>query len=194
MRKNSVFILAVSLSWLLAGCSAADKAGAAADVKRENPTCSFENVTEVLQTTNLTAAGNTALPENLPDTPATAESLTGEGGYLLLGCLPEADIALYCDNLEERNQVYLRYGEAFQKFEQKVWTDPTVLPELSVQDQDEDGVKEIAVRYLRHEGEYFDGETTSPGLVCEFVIYRWDENKWTDIHFSSSGPICIAAE
>lgn len=129
-----------------------------------------------------------SLPKDLPGKLATPEDLTGKGGYLLLAEIPEEDIALYCDNLEERNQVYIRYGEHFQAFDQQVWTDPTVLPELTWGDWDEDGKQDLSAKYLWHEGIYFDGEKTSPGLVYEFVVYQWEKEQWTDIHFTSGGP------
>lgn len=128
------------------------------------------------------------LPENLPEVLASAGDVDGSGGYLMIGAMPEADIALYCDNLEERNSAYIRYGEHFQRFGQEAWTDPAVLPELDWRDWDEDGTMELVVKYLRHEGTFFDGESVSPGLVYELVVYKWDETRWTDIHFSSGGP------
>lgn len=131
------------------------------------------------------------LMEYLPTTLAKMEDIDGSGGYLLIGEIPEADIALYCDNLEDRDMAYIRYGEHFQAFQQKAWMDPTVLPELDWQDWDDDGAMELVVKYLRHEGTFFDGQSASPGLVCEMVVYKWDENQnqWTDIHFYSSGGL-----
>ncbi len=129
--------------------------------------------------------------EDLPTALAKMEDIDGSGGYLLIGELAEADIALYCDNSEDRDMAYIRYGEHFQAFQQKALIDPTVLPELDWQDWDDDGAMELVVKYLRHEGTYFDGQSASPGLVCEMVVYKWDENQnqWTDIHFYSSGGL-----
>lgn len=131
------------------------------------------------------------LMEDLPTTLAKMEDIDGSGGYLLIGEIAEPDIALYCDNSEDRNMAYIRYGEHFQAFQQKAWIDPTVLPELDWQDWDDDGAMELVVKYLWHEGTYFDGQSASPGLVCEMVVYKWDENQnqWTDIHFYSSGGL-----
>lgn len=123
------------------------------------------------------------LPDNLPMNLATSLDINGEGGYLLLGNIPDEGIAIYCDNLEERNQVYIQYGEHFQMFEQKAWEDPTILPELDWEDWDEDGNMDLIVKYLRHEGTYFDGKTSSPGTVYEEVVYQWNGACWTDIHF-----------
>lgn len=129
--------------------------------------------------------------EDLPTALAKMEDIDGSGGYLLIGEIAEADIALYCDNSEDRDMAYIRYGEHFQAFQQKAWIDPTVLPELDWQDWDDDGAMDLVVKYLWHEGTYFDGQSASPGLVCEMVVYKWDENQnqWTDIHFYSSGGL-----
>lgn len=129
--------------------------------------------------------------EDLPTALAKMEDMDGSGGYLLIGEIVAADIALYCDNSEDRDMAYIRYGEHFQAFQQKAWIDPTVLPELDWQDWDDDGAMELVVKYLRHEGTYFDGQSASPGLVCEMVVYKWDENQnqWSDIHFYSSGGL-----
>lgn len=62
-----------------------------------------------------------------------------------------------------------------------------IFPELSFEDWDGDGMKELVVKYLRHEGSYFDGNSVSPGLVYELVIYEWDGERWDDMHFSSGG-------
>lgn len=132
-----------------------------------------------------------AVPEGLPETLASADDLDRNGGYLLIGKITEPEIALYCDNNATRNKVYIRYGEHFQAFDQEAWLDPTVLPELSA-DTDEEGVLTLTVKYLRHEGTYFDGETSSPALVCEQVLYRWENDAWTDIHITSGGPMQTA--
>lgn len=129
--------------------------------------------------------GELTLPDNLPTTLATESDINGEGGYLLLGSIPDENIAIYCDNSEERNQVYIRYGDHFQAFEQKAWEDPTILPELEWTDWDGDGNKDLIVKYLRHEGTYFDGETSQPGIVYEKVVYQWNGESWTDIHFTA---------
>ena len=128
-----------------------------------------------------------SLPDGLPTAPAAPGDLDASGGYLLLGEIPEEDLALYCDNAPERTRAYLRYGESFQAFDQDAWADPTILPELEWADWDEDGTMDLIVKYLRHQGAYFDGTTTLPGLVCEEVVYQWDGSRWTDIHFYSGG-------
>ncbi len=182
MKRNVAFALALALLLALAGCEKKPDGSQTTPGPAPTPTPPAE-----------AAAPEEAdeLPDALPDKLATAEDLTGEGGYLLLGEVPEEDIALYCDNLEERNRAYIRYGEHFQTFDQQVWPDPTVLPELTWDDWDEDGQRELTVKYLRHEGTYFDGEKYEPGLVYEQVVYEWDEAQqtWTDIHFHSSGPV-----
>lgn len=129
------------------------------------------------------------LPENLPTTLASAKDINAGGGYLLIGELPEENIRLYCDNSEERNKVYIQYEEHFQMFEQKALIDPTILPELNYTDWDEDGVMDLVVDYLRHEGTYFDGKTNLPGVVGERVVYQWNGEQWMDIHFTSGGPL-----
>ena len=124
------------------------------------------------------------LPNDLPVKLATSSDINdGESRYLLLGKIPNENIAIYCDNSEERNRVYIQYGEHFQMFEQKAWEDPTILPEIAWEDWDEDGNKDLIVKYLRHEGTYFDGETFSKGIVYEEVVYQWNGEYWTDIHF-----------
>ncbi len=195
MKKSAAFVLALALVRALAGCD--KKPDGAQTTPSSAPTPTPPVGSAAPEETD-------ERPDDLPDELATAEDLTGEGGYLLLGkayapiaCprptpteeTPE-EVALYCDNLEERNRVYLQYGEHFQAFEQLAWPDPTVLPELTWDDWDEDGERELTVKYLRHEGTYFDGEKYEPGLVYEQVVYQWDEAQqtWTDIHFHSSGP------
>jgi len=174
MKRNLVLALAFILAFTLTGCGG----------EPAEPASAPAPLTETAEP----SAPEETVPDGLPDTLASEEDLTGEGGYLLLGEIPEEDIALYCDNLEERNQVYLRYGEHFQSFEQPVWSDPTVLPELSWEDWDEDGQMDLCVKYLRHEGVYFDGEKNTPGLVHEFVVYQWKDGQWIDLHFTSGGP------
>lgn len=129
------------------------------------------------------------LPEDLPTELAHADDLDGAGGYLLIGQVPEADIALYCDNDQIRSQVYIRFGTHFQAFGQEAWIDPTLLPEVSWTDWDGDGERDLVVDYLRHQGTYFDGTTTSPGIVGEQVVYQWDGSRWTDLHFFSGGGL-----
>jgi len=172
---NGKTVLALALVFALVGCSSQSDISATPAPLVETAVFPIPEETS-------------SLPKDLPDKLAEANDLTGEGGYLLLGEIPEEDIALYCDNLEDRNHVYLRYGEHFQTFEQQVWTDPTILPELAWDDWDGDGKPDLSVKYLRHEGIYFDGEKTSPGLVYEFVVYQWKEGRWIDIHFTSGGP------
>ena len=129
------------------------------------------------------------LPPDLPTALASEADLTGEGGYLLLGEAAEGEIGLYCDNAKERTQVYLRYGTHFQAFSQSgVWTDPDLFPKVAWYDWDGDGAADLVVDYLRYEGVYFDGETASPGIVGEQVVYQWDGAQWTDLHFGSGGP------
>lgn len=123
------------------------------------------------------------LPENLPVNLATPSDVDDKGGYLLLGSIPDEKVAIYCTNSEDRNQVFIQYGEHFQMFPQKAWEDPTILPELTWADWDEDGTMDLIIKYLRHEGTYFDGETSSSGTVYEEVIYQWNGEYWTDIHF-----------
>lgn len=127
--------------------------------------------------------GELQLPDSLPTILTTESDINGEGGYLLLGNIPDENIAIYCDNSEERHRVYIQYGEHFQAFEQKAWEDPTILPELEWKDWDGDGNMDLIVKYLRHEGTYFDGEASQPGIVYEEVVYQWNGEAWTDIHF-----------
>lgn len=115
------------------------------------------------------------LPENLPKTLADESDLDENGGYLLLGEVPEADIALYCDNAAERNYAYLRCGEHFQAFPEDVWPDPTVLPELAWNEE----TGELTILYYRHQGTYFDGESCSPALVHYEKIYTQEGSQWT---------------
>lgn len=131
-------------------------------------------------------------PEGLPTALATPEDMDGSGGYLLLGEVPEADVALYCENDEARSRACLRYGTHFQAFDQQACPDPTVLPQLLWADWDGDNQPDLTVRYLRHEGVYFDGKDYSPGLVCEEVVYLWEGDHWKDLHFRSSGPLKTA--
>lgn len=42
-----------------------------------------------------------------------------------------------------------------------------VMPELSFEDWNGDGQKDLVVNYLSDEGVYFDGKAKSPGLVYE---------------------------
>lgn len=116
---------------------------------------------------------------------ASAEDLNDAGGYLLIGAVPEEDISIYCENAETRDWVYIRYGTHIQSFRQEAWADPTILPRVEWQDWDGDGNNELVVDYLRHEGEYFDGKAASTGVVGERVVYRWDGEKWTELHFSN---------
>jgi len=200
MKRNVVFALAiVSVFALIGGNSkpnrtqatlpAVDPSSAGMETSKTKPDTATTPAPPAETTIIPLLEDTSSLPKDLPDELATEEELTGKGGYLLLGEIPEEDIAVYCDNLEERRQVYIRYGEHFQAFEQQVWPDPTVLPELIWDDWDEDGREELSVKYLRHEGIYFDGEKTSPGLVYEFVVYQWENEQWRDIHFTSGGPI-----
>lgn len=125
------------------------------------------------------------LPADLPDTLARAEGLDRSGGYLLLGVLPELDIALYCDNAQVRDTAHLRYGEHFQSFDQEIWSDPTVLPRLTWSDGADGALPGLAVHYLSHQGTFFDGERYHPGLAGEEVVCQWDGTQWTDVHFRS---------
>lgn len=123
-----------------------------------------------------------------PSVLASAKDLNGDGGYLLIGEVPEEDIGIYCDNSEIRDRVFIRYKSHIQSFQQDAWVDPTILPKVEWLDWDNDGKDDLVIEYLRHEGEYFDGESTSPGVVGEYVIYQWDGEKWTDVHFYSQAP------
>lgn len=152
-----------------------------------------EEQTDITQDTSLIDdETDLILIGELPTVLATAEDINGNGGYLLIGEIAEADISLYCDNLAERNKAYIRYGKHFQTFEQNVWADATILPELDWTDWDGDGSMDLVIKYLRHEGTYFDGEASMPGLVCEEVVYQWDGGQWADIHFSSGGTMQIS--
>lgn len=135
--------------------------------------------------TDLTDNDDNIDPSSLPSELASTDDLNYDGGYLLIGEVPEEDIGVYCENVEVRDRVYIRYGTHIQSFQQEAWVDPTILPRVEWKDWDGDGKNELVIDYLRHEGEYFDGETTSPGIVGEQVVYRWDGDKWTDIHFTA---------
>lgn len=187
--KRGKLLAALCLILALTGCgtvSVTDESPSksSASVQRQEQTPAPDSITQ--------ENGQLALPEDLPAVLAAPEDIGGEGAYLLLGELPEEDIALYCDNSSQRQQVYLRCGEHFQAFTENPWPDPTILPELTWTDWDGDGTPDLLVRYLRHEGTYFDGESLSPGLVCQEVVYQWDGQQWNDIHFYSGG-VCQSA-
>lgn len=174
IKKMAALLLAAFCLLALAGCGGARTAGSPPEKERMERKVSAAPKPEGGEEEN-------QCPPELPTALASASDLDGGGGYLLLG--ETADIALYCDNLEERSQAYIRYGDAFQAFRQEAWTDPSVLPELSWSE----ATGELTVKYLRHEGVYFDGETRSLGLVYEMVLYQWDGTRWTDVHFTSGG-------
>ena len=116
--------------------------------------------------------------------------MSSYGDYLMIGELPEKDIYLYCDNQEEKKQVYIRFQNNFQRFDLQDECDFSILPELTMEDWDEDGQEDLVVKYFRYKGEYFDGERVLPGVVYELVVYQWSGNQWEDIHFySGGGPI-----
>ena len=67
-----------------------------------------EDINKILQSYPATNDnGVLQLPDNLPTNLAISSDINGEGGYLLLGKIPEENIAIYCDNSVETNQVYI---------------------------------------------------------------------------------------
>ena len=198
MKKTAIVLsIALAAALALAGCQAEAGAENSKETAPGNPV--IESNLSVMddsmandsaQQPSETETGSTDDTDNidlssLPSELASAEDLTGNGGYLLIGQVPDEDIGIYCDNAETRDLVYIRYGTHIQSFQQEAWADPTILPRVEWEDWDGDGKKDLVIDYLRHEGEYFDGETTSPGVVGEKVVYQWDGEKWTDIHFSN---------
>lgn len=178
MRKYAALIMLMACMLGLVACA---QQQAQEKEKLSEMTAIHDNSEEFIPAEN--DEGVLQPPDSLPTTLATESDINSEGGYLLLGNIPDENIAIYCDNSKERNRAYIQYGEHFQAFEQKAWEDPTIFPELEWKDWDGDGNMDLIIKYLRHEGTYFDGETSQPGIVYEEVVYQWNGKSWTDIHF-----------
>lgn len=113
------------------------------------------------------------LPEELP-----MEVGAKTDFWELLSELPGEDIALYRQPWDTE-YVYLRRGEHFQVLEHSL-EGLDMLPLLEYVDD-----STIAIHFRRHEGTYFNGETTEPGVVSDVLECTWTGAHWQTWQVSS---------
>lgn len=98
--------------------------------------------------------------------------------WQLLSELPESGVALYRRSWDTEH-VYLRYGAHFQVLEHSL-EGLDMLPLLEYVDD-----STIAIHFRRHEGVYFNGETTEPGVVSDVLECTWTGAHWQTWQVSS---------
>ena len=101
--------------------------------------------------------------------------------WQLLSELPGSGVALYRRSWDTEH-VYLRYGEHFQVLEHSL-EGLDMLPLLEYVDD-----STIAIHFRRHEGVYFNGETTEPGVVSDVLHCVWNGTYWETWQVGSQPP------